>query len=91
MDDTTAQDSTAGGDLGRVIGAWSEDDETENLAAVEVFDFGRVATALREKGRHMAANGISIAAHAREAGADLRSADWYLEHVGGPTWVDISR
>jgi tRNA(fMet)-specific endonuclease VapC len=49
--------------------------------------FGRVAAALRAKGRPIPTNDIWIAAHAMEAGADLLSFDEHYRHVDGIAWV----
>jgi tRNA(fMet)-specific endonuclease VapC len=49
--------------------------------------FGRIAAALRRKGRPLPTNDIWIAAHAMESGADLLSFDRHFEHVEGLAWV----
>jgi len=49
--------------------------------------FGRIATALRRRGRPIPNNDIWIAAHAMETGADLLSADAHFEAVEGLAWV----
>lgn len=52
--------------------------------------FGRIAAALRVKGRPIPANDIWIAAHAMETGADLASFDAHFGDVEGLAWVDPS-
>jgi tRNA(fMet)-specific endonuclease VapC len=52
--------------------------------------FGRIAAALRNKGRPLPANDIWIAAHAMETGADLLSFDARFQEVDGLAWVDLS-
>lgn len=49
--------------------------------------FGRIAAALRSKGRPIPTNDIWIAAHAMEAGADLLSFDEHYGEVDGLAWV----
>jgi tRNA(fMet)-specific endonuclease VapC len=49
--------------------------------------FGRIAAALRSKGRPLPTNDIWIAAHAMEFGADLLSFDHHFEHVDGIAWI----
>lgn len=49
--------------------------------------FGRIAAALRAKGRPIPTNDIWIAAHAMEIGADLLSFDEHYGHVDGIAWV----
>ncbi len=49
--------------------------------------FGRIAAALRAKGRPIPTNDIWIAAHAMETGADLLSFDEHYGHVDGIAWV----
>ena len=49
--------------------------------------FGRIAAALRAKGRPIPTNDIWIAAHAMETGADLMSFDEHYGHVDGIAWV----
>ena len=49
--------------------------------------FGRIAAALRAKGRPIPTNDIWIAAHAMETGADLISFDRHFGHVEGIAWV----
>lgn len=52
--------------------------------------FGRIAAALRAKGRPIPTNDIWIAAHAMETGADLLSFDAHFAEVDGLAWVDLS-
>lgn len=52
--------------------------------------FGRIAAALRAKGRPIPTNDIWIAAHAMETGADLLSFDAHFVEVDGLAWVDLS-
>ncbi len=52
--------------------------------------FGRIAAALRAKGRPIPTNDIWIAAHAMETGADLLSFDAHFSDVDGLAWVDLS-
>jgi len=52
--------------------------------------FGRIAAALRAKGRPIPTNDIWIAAHAMETGADLLSFDAHFAEVDGLAWVDPS-
>jgi tRNA(fMet)-specific endonuclease VapC len=52
--------------------------------------FGRIAAALRTKGRPIPTNDIWIAAHAMETGADLLSFDAHFAEVDGLAWVDPS-
>ena len=52
--------------------------------------FGRIATALREKGTPIPTNDIWIAAQAMEAGADLVSSDAHFGLVEGLAWVSFS-
>jgi tRNA(fMet)-specific endonuclease VapC len=49
--------------------------------------FGRIAAALRAKGRPIPTNDIWIAAHAMETGADLLSFDEHFSYVDGIAWV----
>ena len=51
--------------------------------------YGRIAAALRAKGRPIPTNDIWIAAHAMETGADLVSADGHFAHVDGIAWVRV--
>ncbi len=53
--------------------------------------FGRIMSALRRKGRPIPINGIWIAAHAMETGADLISFDQHFAHVDGLAWIDPAR
>lgn len=50
--------------------------------------FGRVAAALRAKGRPLPTNDIWIAAHAMESGADLISFDSHFAEIDGIVWTD---
>jgi tRNA(fMet)-specific endonuclease VapC len=52
--------------------------------------FGRIATALREKGTPIPTNDIWVAAQAMEAGADLLSSDAHFGLVQGLAWVRFS-
>ena len=52
--------------------------------------FGRIAAALRAKGRPIPTNDIWIAAHAMETGADLLSFDAHFVEVDGLAWIDLS-
>ena len=49
--------------------------------------FGRIAAALRRKGRPIPSNDIWIAAHAMESGAELVSFDRHFEEVDGIAWT----
>jgi tRNA(fMet)-specific endonuclease VapC len=49
--------------------------------------FGRIAAALRRKGRPIPSNDIWIAAHAMESGAELLSFDRQFEEVDGIAWT----
>lgn len=49
--------------------------------------FGRIAAALRRKGRPLPTNDIWIAAHAMECGADLLSFDRHFAEVDGIAWL----
>ncbi|MCY3881156.1 MAG: type II toxin-antitoxin system VapC family toxin [Dehalococcoidia bacterium] len=51
--------------------------------------YGRIASALRAKGRPIPTNDIWIAAHAMETGADLVSADSHFEHVDDLAWTRV--
>jgi tRNA(fMet)-specific endonuclease VapC len=53
--------------------------------------FGRVAAALRAKGRPIPTNDMWIAAHAMETGAELLSFDQHFEAVDGLAWAPLSR
>jgi tRNA(fMet)-specific endonuclease VapC len=53
--------------------------------------FGRIACALRRKGRPIPTNDVWIAAHAIETGADLLSFDSHFGEIDGLAWVDPSR
>lgn len=51
--------------------------------------FGRIAAALRAKGRPIPANDVWIAAHAMETGAELLSFDRHFDAVDGLAWVSL--
>ncbi len=51
--------------------------------------YGRIAAALRAKGRLIPTNDMWIAAHAMETGADLVSADGHFAHVDGIAWTRV--
>ena len=53
--------------------------------------FGRVAAALRAKGRPIPTNDVWIAAHAMETGAELLSFDQHFEAVDGLVWTHLFR
>ena len=53
--------------------------------------FGRIAAALRAKGKPIPTNDIWIAAHAMETGADLLSFDHHYSNIDGLAWVDLSQ
>jgi tRNA(fMet)-specific endonuclease VapC len=63
------------------------DVEFQPVTLVTSDRFGRVATALRKKGRPIPTNDMWIAAHALETGADLISFDSHFEHVDGLAWI----
>ena len=52
--------------------------------------YGRIAAALRAKGRPIPTNDTWIAAHTMETGAELVSADAHFEHVDGLAWVRVA-
>lgn len=52
--------------------------------------FGRIAAALRQKGRPLPTNDVWIAAHALETGADLLSSDAHFGAVDGLAWLPFS-
>lgn len=52
--------------------------------------FGRIAAALRAKGRPIPTNDIWIAAHAMETGAELLSFDAHFGEIDGLAWFDLS-
>ena len=52
--------------------------------------YGRIAAALRAKGRPIPTNDIWIAAHAMETDAELVSADAHFEHVDGLAWTRVT-
>ena len=49
--------------------------------------FGRIAAALRKKGRPIPTNDVWIAAHALESGAELISYDRHFEFIDGLVWT----
>lgn len=49
--------------------------------------FGRLAAALKRKGRPLPSNDIWIAAQAMESGAELLSFDRHFGHVDGLAWT----
>jgi tRNA(fMet)-specific endonuclease VapC len=49
--------------------------------------YGRIAAALRRKGRPIPNNDIWIAAHAMESGSELLSFDQHFEEIDGIAWV----
>lgn len=51
--------------------------------------FGRIAAALRRKGRPLPTNDIWIAAQAMESGAELLSFDRHFSHVDGLAWAQL--
>ena len=50
--------------------------------------FGRIASALKRKGRPLPTNDIWIAAQAMESGAELLSFDQHFAEVDGLAWVE---
>jgi tRNA(fMet)-specific endonuclease VapC len=50
--------------------------------------FGRIAAALRRKGRPLPTNDIWVAAHAMESGAELLSFDRHFAEVDGLAWAE---
>jgi tRNA(fMet)-specific endonuclease VapC len=52
--------------------------------------FGRIASALRAKGRPIPTNDIWIAAQAMESGADLLSFDAHFAEIDGLAWIDLA-
>ncbi len=50
--------------------------------------FGRIAAALKRKGRPLPTNDIWIAAQAMESGAELLSFDRHFAEVDGLAWVE---
>ena len=53
--------------------------------------FGRVASALRRKGRPLPSNDIWVAAQAMESGAELLSFDEHFAAVDGLAWIKPQR
>jgi len=53
--------------------------------------FGRIAAALRAKGRPIPTNDTWIAAHTMETGAELLSFDQHFDAVDGLAWVPLLR
>jgi len=49
--------------------------------------YGRIAAALRRKGRPIPTNDIWIAAHAMESGSELLSFDRHFEEIEGIAWI----
>ncbi len=49
--------------------------------------FGRIAAALRKKGRPIPTNDVWIAAHAMESGAEFISYDRHFEFIDGLAWT----
>jgi len=52
--------------------------------------FGRIAAALRRKGRPIPSNDVWIAAQAFETGADLLSSDQHFSEIEGLAWLPFS-
>lgn len=50
--------------------------------------FGRIASALKRKGRPLPTNDIWIAAQAMEAGAELLSFDRHFAEIDGLAWIE---
>ena len=50
--------------------------------------FGRIAAALKLKGRPLPTNDIWVAAHTMESGAELLSFDRHFAEVDGLVWVE---
>jgi tRNA(fMet)-specific endonuclease VapC len=73
----------------RALGAFVKDPNVRLLQVTwDTADlFGRISTALRQKGRPIPTNDIWIAAHAMEAGASLLSADSHFGRIDDLTWV----
>ena len=51
--------------------------------------YSRIMSSLRAKGTPVPTNDVWIAAHARETGADLVSADSHFGHVDQVVWVPV--
>ena len=51
--------------------------------------YSRIVASLRAKGRPLPTNVVWVAAHARETGAAVVSADDHYEHVDGIAWVRL--
>jgi tRNA(fMet)-specific endonuclease VapC len=49
--------------------------------------YGRIAAALRRKGRPIPSNDIWIAPHAMESGSELLSFDHHFEEIEGIAWI----
>ena len=60
-----------------------------DVGPVTADSYGRIAAALRAKGRPIPTNDMWIAAHAMETGADLVSADGHFAHVDGIAWQRV--
>ena len=58
-----------------------------DLTMVTADQFGRLAAALRKKGRPVPSNDLWIAAQAMETGADLLSFDRHFAVIDGLAWV----
>ncbi len=52
--------------------------------------FGRIAAALRRKGRPIPTNDLWIAAQALETGADLLSSDRHFSEIEGLAWIEFA-
>jgi len=57
------------------------------VGSVTADRFGRIAAALRAKGRPIPTNDVWIAAHAMESGAELISCDRHFEFIDGLVWA----
>ena len=58
-----------------------------NVGLVTADRFGRIASALKRKGKPLPTNDIWIAAQAMETGAELVSFDHHFEDVDGLAWT----
>ena len=61
------------------------------VGSVTADRFGRIAAALREKGRPIPTNDVWIAAHAMESGAELISYDRHFGFIDGLVWTQPSK